>query len=149
QELEQESVKKQKLDEQKQAKVANDTVELKRCLEIVPEDDDDVAIEATLLFSKPPIIVDYKINREGKKSYIKIIRADEKSQNYLSFGTLFKNFKREDLEVLRSIVKERFQKTKPVDDMDNLLLQPLKTMFEHHVKDIIWKYQQRAVKVNN
>nr|GEX52857.1 hypothetical protein [Tanacetum cinerariifolium] len=56
---------------------------------------------------------------------------------------------KEDLEVLRSIVKERFKKTKPVDDMDNLLLQTLKTMFEPHVKDIIWKYQQGAVKVNN
>nr|GFB31788.1 hypothetical protein [Tanacetum cinerariifolium] len=48
----------------------------------------------------------------------------------------------EDLEVLRSIVKERFKKTKPVDDMDNLLYQTLKTMFEPHVEDIIWKYQQ-------
>nr|GEV47583.1 hypothetical protein [Tanacetum cinerariifolium] len=55
----------------------------------------------------------------------------------------------EDLEVLRSIVKERFKKTKPVDDMENILFQTLKTMFEPHVKDIIWKYQQGAVKVNN
>nr|GEU49516.1 putative ribonuclease H-like domain-containing protein [Tanacetum cinerariifolium] len=57
--------------------------------------------------------------------------------------------KREDLEVLRSNVKERFKKTKPVDDMDNLLFQTLKTMFEHHVEDIIWKYQQGAIKVYN
>nr|GFA93546.1 NAC domain-containing protein [Tanacetum cinerariifolium] len=62
---------------------------------------------------------------------------------------MFKNFKREDLEVLRSIVKERFKKAKLVDDMDNLLFQTLKTMFETHVEDIIWKYQQGAVKVNN
>nr|GEU58226.1 hypothetical protein [Tanacetum cinerariifolium] len=117
QDLEQESTKKQKLVEQEQAKVADDdTAKLKRCLEIVPEDDDDdVAIEATPLSSKSPTI----------------------------------NFNREDLEVLRSIVKERFKKTKPVDDMDNLLFQTLKTMFEHHVKDIIWKYQQGAAKVNN
>ncbi|GJT31048.1 hypothetical protein Tco_0911323 [Tanacetum coccineum] len=150
QELEQESAKKQKLAEQEQAKVADDdTPELKRCLEIVPEDDDDVAIEATPLSSKSPTIVDYKIYREGKKSYFKIIRADGNSQNYLTFGTMFKNFNREDLEVLRSIVKERFKKTKPVDDMENLLFQTLKTMFEPHVEDIIWKYQQGAVKVNN
>nr|GEU85275.1 putative reverse transcriptase domain-containing protein [Tanacetum cinerariifolium] len=82
------------------------------CLEIVPEDDDDVAIEATPLSSKFPTIVDYKIDREGKKSYFKIIRADGNSQNYLTFGTMFKNFNKEDLEVLRSIVKERFKKTK-------------------------------------
>nr|GEV29514.1 prostamide/prostaglandin F synthase [Tanacetum cinerariifolium] len=41
-----------------------------------------------------------------------------------------------------------FKKTKPVDDMENLLFQTLKTMFEPHVEDIIWKYQQGAVKVN-
>nr|GEX48551.1 hypothetical protein [Tanacetum cinerariifolium] len=148
--LAQECAKKQKLDEQVQAKVADDdTIELKICLEIVPEDDDDVTIKATPLSYKSPTIVDYKIYREGKKSYFKIIWADGNSQNYLTFRKMFKNFNREDLEVLRSIIKERFKKTKPMDDLDNLLFQTLKTMFEHHVEDIIWKYQQGAVKVNN
>nr|GEX22424.1 retrovirus-related Pol polyprotein from transposon TNT 1-94 [Tanacetum cinerariifolium] len=111
-----------KLDEQVQAKVADDdTTELKRCLEIVPEDDDDVTIKATPISCKSPTIVDYKIYKEWKKSYFKIIRADGNSQNYLTFGTMFKNFNREDLEVLRSIVKERFKKIKPIDDIDNLL----------------------------
>nr|GEV24656.1 hypothetical protein [Tanacetum cinerariifolium] len=127
-----------KIFNKEQDKVADDdTAELKRCLEIVPKDDDDVAIKATPLFSKSPIIVDYKIYREGNKSYFKITRADGNSQNYLTFGTMFKNFNREDLEVLRSIVKERFKKTKPVDDMENLLFQTLKTMLEPHVKDVI------------
>nr|GEV80048.1 integrase, catalytic region, zinc finger, CCHC-type, peptidase aspartic, catalytic [Tanacetum cinerariifolium] len=129
-ELKQESAKKWKLDEQVQAKVADDdTTDLKRCLEIVLEDDDDeITIEETPLSSKFPTIVDYKIYKEWKKSYFKIIRADENSQNYLTFGTMFKNFNIKDLEVLRSIVKERFKKTKPVDDMDNLLFQTLKTI---------------------
>nr|GEV82757.1 coiled-coil domain-containing protein 97 [Tanacetum cinerariifolium] len=150
-ELEQESAKKQKLNEQVQAKVADDdTAELKRCLEIVPEDDDDVVeIEATPQSSKSPTIVNYKIYKEGKKSYFKIIKEDGNSQNYLTFRKMFKNFNIEDLEVLRSIVKERYKKKNPVDDMDNLLFQTLKTMFKHHVEDIIWKYQQRAVKVHN
>nr|GEZ88812.1 hypothetical protein [Tanacetum cinerariifolium] len=57
QELEQESAKKQKLAKQEQAKVADDdTAELKRCLEIVFEDDDDVAIEAKPISSKSPTI---------------------------------------------------------------------------------------------
>nr|GEX97440.1 hypothetical protein [Tanacetum cinerariifolium] len=56
---------------------------------------------------------------------------------------------KEDLEVLSSIVKERFKKKKPVDDMDNLLFQTLKTMFEHHAEDKIWRYQQGIVKVHN
>nr|GEV44607.1 hypothetical protein [Tanacetum cinerariifolium] len=90
---------KQKLDERVQAEGADDdTEELKRCLEIVPEDDDDVAIEATPISSKSPTIVDYKIYKERKKSYFKITRADGNSQNYLTFGTMFKNFNREDLK---------------------------------------------------
>nr|GEW87539.1 hypothetical protein [Tanacetum cinerariifolium] len=128
-------------------KKENDSSELKRFLEIVPKDDDDVTIEATPLSSKSPTIVDYKIYKEGKKSYFKIIRADCNFQNYLTFGKMFKNFNKEDLEALWSIVKERFKKTKPVDGMDNLLFQTLKTVFEYHVEDNIRKYQQRSVKV--
>nr|GEU54596.1 hypothetical protein [Tanacetum cinerariifolium] len=127
-EIEQESAKRQRL------KKEDDTTELKRCLEIVPENDDDVTIKATPISSKSPTI---KIYKEGKKSYFKIIRADGNLQNYLTFEIMFKNFNREDLEVLKSIVKERFKKTKPVNDMDNLLFQTLKTMFEHHVEDNI------------
>nr|GEW95389.1 ribonuclease H-like domain-containing protein [Tanacetum cinerariifolium] len=55
----------------------------------------------------------------------------------------------EDLEVLRSIVKTIFKKTNPVNEMDNLLFQTLKTMFEHQVEDNIQKYQQETVKVHN
>nr|GEW24179.1 hypothetical protein [Tanacetum cinerariifolium] len=76
----QESAKKQKVDEHVQAKAANDdTAKLKRCLEIVSEDD-DVTIKATPLSSISPTIVDYKIYKERKKSYFKIIRADGNSQ---------------------------------------------------------------------
>nr|GEY12087.1 hypothetical protein [Tanacetum cinerariifolium] len=114
---------------------------------IIPEDDDDVTIKATPLSSKSPTIVDYKIYKEGRKSFFKIIREDGNSQCYLTFGNMFKNFNREDLEVLWSIVKARFKNTKPIDDMDNMLFQTLKTMFKHHVEDNIWKYQQGTAKV--
>ncbi|GKB02057.1 hypothetical protein Tco_0830101 [Tanacetum coccineum] len=55
---------------------------------------------------------------------------------------MLKNFDREDLEVLWSIFKARFKKTELVNYMDTLLLQNLKTMFEHHVEDNVWKNQQ-------
>ncbi|GKC51250.1 hypothetical protein Tco_1073995 [Tanacetum coccineum] len=109
--------------------------ELKKCLEIIPDDGDDVTINATPLSTKSPTIVDYKIYKEGKKSYFQIFRADGNSQMYLTFGKMLKNFDREDLEVLWSIVKARFKKTEPVNYMDNFLLLNLKTMFEHHVED--------------
>nr|GEW57171.1 putative reverse transcriptase domain-containing protein [Tanacetum cinerariifolium] len=43
----------------------------------------------------------------------------------------------------------RFEKVQPVDDMDCYLLHTLKTMFEHHVEDTVWKSQQGLTKVNN
>ncbi|GJR14817.1 reverse transcriptase domain-containing protein [Tanacetum coccineum] len=61
---------KQKVEEDKESK------ELKQCLEIIPNDGDDVTIDATPLSTKSPTIVDYKIYKEGKKSYFQIIRAD-------------------------------------------------------------------------
>nr|GEW57347.1 hypothetical protein [Tanacetum cinerariifolium] len=80
-EIEQESAKRQRLGKE------DDSAKLKRCLEIVP-DDDDVTIKATPLSSKSPTIVDYNIYKEGKKSYFKIIKADGNSQNYLTFGKM-------------------------------------------------------------
>ncbi|GJU13025.1 hypothetical protein Tco_1135421 [Tanacetum coccineum] len=62
---------------------------------------------------------------------------------------MLKNFDREDLEVLWKIVKARFKKTEPVNYMDIFLHLNLKTMFEHHVEDSIWKNQQGLVKVLN
>ncbi|GJZ95405.1 hypothetical protein Tco_0667739 [Tanacetum coccineum] len=76
-------------------------------------------------------------------------KAGGNSQMYLTFGKMLKNFNREDLEVIWSIVKARFKKTEPVNYMDNFLLLNLKTMFEHHVEDNILKNQQGLVKVLN
>ncbi|GKB42354.1 hypothetical protein Tco_0887296 [Tanacetum coccineum] len=70
--LQQESTKKQKMDDDKEKE------ELKQCFEIVPDDGDDVTIDATPLSVKIPI-VDYKIYQEGKKSFFQIIRADGKT----------------------------------------------------------------------
>ncbi|GKC31493.1 hypothetical protein Tco_1038787 [Tanacetum coccineum] len=59
--LEQESSKKQKVDDDKE------TEELKQCMEIISDDGDDVTIEATPLSTKSLTIVDYKIYKEEKK----------------------------------------------------------------------------------
>nr|GEY38117.1 hypothetical protein [Tanacetum cinerariifolium] len=68
----------QKLDENVETEV-DDSPELKNCLEIVPKDEDDVSVDATLLSLKSSTIIDYKIQKEGKKTYFKIIRADGNS----------------------------------------------------------------------
>ncbi|GJX58620.1 hypothetical protein Tco_0290010 [Tanacetum coccineum] len=61
-ELEQESVKKQKVDEDKE------TIELQSLIEVIP-DEEEVAIDAIPLATKPLTIVDWKIHKEEKKSY--------------------------------------------------------------------------------
>ncbi|GJQ95302.1 hypothetical protein Tco_0006441 [Tanacetum coccineum] len=103
-ELEQESSKKQKFEEDKESE------ELKQCLKIVPDDGDGVTIDATHLSTTSPTIVDYKIYKEGKKSYFQIIRADGKTQMYLTFGKMLKKFDKEDMEVLWSIVKANLRR---------------------------------------
>ncbi|GJX38728.1 hypothetical protein Tco_0252031 [Tanacetum coccineum] len=128
-ELVEESSKKAKTEHEESSKKSEAEIAQKN------NDRDDITIDATPLSTKSQTIVDYKIYKEGKKSYFQIIRADGKTQMYLTFGKMLKNFDREDLEVIWSIVKERFKKTDPVNYMDNFLLLNLKTMFEHHVED--------------
>ncbi|GJT11354.1 hypothetical protein Tco_0858396, partial [Tanacetum coccineum] len=61
-EITQESVKKQKVDDNK--KIA----ELKQLMKIIP-DEEEIAIDAILLAVKSSRIVDWKIHKEEKKSY--------------------------------------------------------------------------------
>nr|GEY00897.1 hypothetical protein [Tanacetum cinerariifolium] len=64
--------------------------ELKRNLEIVPDDEDDVFVNVAPLSSKPPIIVDYKIYKEGKKEHFQIIRANGNYYMYLAFSSILR-----------------------------------------------------------
>ncbi|GJY82179.1 hypothetical protein Tco_0494930 [Tanacetum coccineum] len=111
-ELEQKSTEKQKVDEDK------DTAELQT--------------------TKSPRIVDWKIHKEGKKSYYQIIRADGKSQMYRIFSQMIKSFDRDDLEGLYKLVKARYGSTRPMESMDYLLWNDMKIMFEPHVEDEIY-----------
>nr|GEW10393.1 hypothetical protein [Tanacetum cinerariifolium] len=66
--LESDISKKQKVDENVKP-VIDDTEELKKCIEIVPDDEDEELIKAIPLSSRSPTIIDYKIHKEGKKTY--------------------------------------------------------------------------------
>nr|GEW99703.1 hypothetical protein [Tanacetum cinerariifolium] len=126
--------KKQKLDEEVE--------ELKRHLQIVPNDEDDVYNEVTPLARKVSV-VDYEIYTENNKPYYKIIRANRSPQLFLSFLSLLRNFEREDLEMLWQLVKERFVSSKPKNFSDDFLLTTLTYMFEKHdVQAQVWKNQR-------
>nr|GEV79977.1 putative ribonuclease H-like domain-containing protein [Tanacetum cinerariifolium] len=106
-------------------KKLNEKVEdLKRHLEIVPDEDDDVYTEATPLARKVPV-VDYEIIHLNNKPHYKIIQADGTYQVYVSFLTLLKNFDRENLESLWSLVNEIFSTSKPDNFSDDFLLTTL------------------------
>nr|GEW41590.1 hypothetical protein [Tanacetum cinerariifolium] len=66
----------------KRQKLDDEVEELKRHLQIVPNEDDDVYTEATPLTRKVPV-VDYKIINLNNKPYYKIIRADDTHQLYI------------------------------------------------------------------
>nr|GEU35117.1 putative ribonuclease H-like domain-containing protein [Tanacetum cinerariifolium] len=88
-------------------KLNEEVEDLKRHLEIVPDEDDDVFTKATPLARKV-LVVDYEIIHLNNKPHYKIIQADGTHQLFVSFLTLLKNFDREDLESLWSLVKERW-----------------------------------------
>ncbi|GJU18954.1 retrovirus-related pol polyprotein from transposon TNT 1-94 [Tanacetum coccineum] len=134
-ELEQESTKKQKVDEDK------DTAELQSLMEVIP-DEEEVAIDAIPLATKSSTIVDCKIHKEGKNNYFQIIRVDGSSKMYRIFIQMLKSFDIEDLEDLYKLVKTKYGSTRPVEDMDYLLWNDMKIMFEPYVEDEIWKLQQ-------
>nr|GEW62884.1 hypothetical protein [Tanacetum cinerariifolium] len=126
----------------KRKKMDEEVEELKRHLQIVPNEDDDVYIEATPLARKVPV-VDYQIIKLNNNPYYKIIRADDTHQLYVSFLSLLRNFDREDLEALWSLVKERFSTSKPKSFFDDFLLVTLVAMFEKpDIHAQIWKNQR-------
>nr|GEV54868.1 hypothetical protein [Tanacetum cinerariifolium] len=110
-------------------KLNEEVEDLKRHMEIVSNEDDDVYTKAIPLARKVHV-VDYKIIELNNKPYYKIIRTDGTHQLYISFLTLLKIFDREYLEALWSLVKERFSTSKPKNIFDDFLLTTLGAMFE-------------------
>nr|GEW93097.1 hypothetical protein [Tanacetum cinerariifolium] len=135
--LAQKAAKRRKLSEE-----AQEAEDLRKRLEIVEDEDDDVFVEATP-FSQKVLVVDYQIVVIDNKHRYKIIKADDTHQLYISFTTLLKNFDREDLETLWRIVRDRFSTSKSTNFSDEYLLLTLKTMFkEPDGQDPIWRNQK-------
>ncbi|GJS84846.1 hypothetical protein Tco_0751387 [Tanacetum coccineum] len=129
-ELEQENAKKQKVDDDQEA------AKMKELMKIIP-DEEEVAVDAIPLATKPPSIVDWKIVKEGKISYYQIIRADGSSKRYSAFIQMLRSFDREDLETLWKLVKAKHGYTRPEEGYERVLWGDLKIMFEHHVEDAV------------
>ncbi|GKF22471.1 hypothetical protein Tco_0074793, partial [Tanacetum coccineum] len=114
-ELEQEVAKKQKIDD---AKLDDDQEEarIKELINIVL-DEEEVAIDAIPLATKPSCIVDWKIIKEGKISQFQIIKADGSSKRYSTFIHMLRKFDREDLETLWKLVKAKNGSTSTLSEV--------------------------------
>ncbi|GJX11696.1 hypothetical protein Tco_0201555 [Tanacetum coccineum] len=95
--LESDKSKKQKTDENEEVKVDNEA-ELK--MHMVTVKDDDIAIDAIPLATKPPVIVEYKLIREGIIGHYQLIRADGSFKRYSSMIRILQGIDREDLQTL-------------------------------------------------
>ncbi|GJU54567.1 hypothetical protein Tco_1228281 [Tanacetum coccineum] len=82
-EQQKESSKKQKVEEEKESEEV-DEVELKKLLVI--KKDEDIAIDAIPLATKLPVIIDYKLHKEGLLVHYELIRADRSSKRDIFHG---------------------------------------------------------------
>ncbi|GKC44725.1 hypothetical protein Tco_1062447 [Tanacetum coccineum] len=133
--LESDKSKKQKIDKHIEAEKDDDQeeTEMKRHIEIVK--DDEVAIDAIPLATKPLMIVKYKIDKDGRMGYFKLIRADESSKRYLSMIKMLQDIDREDLETLWKLVKVKHGNTRLEEDYERVLWCDLKVMFEPDIME--------------
>ncbi|GKB33018.1 putative ribonuclease H-like domain-containing protein [Tanacetum coccineum] len=144
-EQQQESPKRQKLEDDKETNEheeveSDDTDELKKHLVI--KKDDDIAIDAIPLATKPPVIVEYKLLKEGIMVHYQLIRAYGSSKRYSSMIRLLQGIDREDLQTLWKLIKTKHGDSRPEDDHEKVLWGDLKVMFEPDIKSDVWRNLQ-------
>ncbi|GKF58779.1 hypothetical protein Tco_0172316, partial [Tanacetum coccineum] len=102
-EVQESKEKMEEVEEEKESEEV-DEAELKKLLVI--KKDEDIAIDAIPLATKLPVIIDYKLHKEGLLVHYQLKRADGSSKRYSSMIRMLQGIDREDLEALWRIVKE-------------------------------------------
>ncbi|GJZ55395.1 hypothetical protein Tco_0610588 [Tanacetum coccineum] len=138
----QESSKIQRMEDDKEIEEVEevDEAELKKHLVIVK--DDDIAIDAIPLATKPPVIVEYKLLKKGIMAHYQLIRADGSSKRYSSMIRMLQDIDREDLETLWKLVKTKHGDIRPEDEHERVLWGDFKVMFEPDIKSDVWRNLQ-------
>ncbi|GJS15823.1 hypothetical protein Tco_0410295 [Tanacetum coccineum] len=137
--LESDKSKMQKTDENEEVKVDNKD-ELKK--HMVTVKDDDIAINAIPLATKPPVIVEYKLIREGIIGHYQLVRADVSFKRCSSMIRTLQGINREDLQTLWKLVKTKHGDTRPEDEHERVLWGDLKVMFEPDITSDVWRNLQ-------
>ncbi|GJV41946.1 hypothetical protein Tco_1420386 [Tanacetum coccineum] len=130
-----ESVQEQPSEEPKADELSQE--QLQQMMLIVPEE--GMHIEALQI--KYPII-DWEVHSEDTMKFWKIIRVGNQTKVYQVFEDMLKNFNREDLDKLWSLVKERSNSPGLTDDKEKELWIELKRLIEPDDTDTLWKLQR-------
>ncbi|GJU55338.1 reverse transcriptase domain-containing protein [Tanacetum coccineum] len=101
-----------------------------------------VVSDAIPLATKLPVIIDYKLHKEGMLVHYELIRADGSSKRYSSMIRMLQGIDREDLEALWRIVKAKYGDTRPEDEFERVLYGDLRVMFEPDIKSDVWRMLQ-------
>ncbi|GJS77169.1 hypothetical protein Tco_0727050 [Tanacetum coccineum] len=131
-----------KVEEEKKSEEVekDDDVKLKKLLVI--KKDEDIEIDAIPLATILPVIIDYKLHKEGLLVHYELIRADGSSKRYSSMIRMLQGIDIEDLEALWRIVKAKHGDTRPENEFERVLYGDLKVMFEPDIKSDIWRMLQ-------
>nr|GEV06003.1 retrovirus-related Pol polyprotein from transposon TNT 1-94 [Tanacetum cinerariifolium] len=87
-------------------------------------------------------IIDWEIHSEGKREYWKIIRLGGHTAVYQLFVDMLKQFDREGLHQLWTLVKEIFSIRQATKDKEKELWVELKRLFEPDFEDQLWTHNQ-------
>ncbi|GJR27836.1 putative ribonuclease H-like domain-containing protein [Tanacetum coccineum] len=123
-EQQQESSKRQRIEDDKEIDEheevkEDDEAELKKHLVIVK--DDEIAIDAIPLATKPPVIAKYKLFKEGIMVHYQLIRADGSSKRHSSMIRMLQDIDIKDLETLSKLVKTKHSHIRPEDEHGRVL----------------------------
>ncbi|GJX66118.1 hypothetical protein Tco_0300461 [Tanacetum coccineum] len=130
----------------KKTEITQDSTEMKMHMVIVK--DDDIAIDAIPLATKPPMIVEYKLIKEGRIGHYQLIRADGSSKRYSFMIRMLQGIDREDLETLWKLVKTKHGNTRP-DEHERVLWGDLKVMFEPDYMIVFKRDSPHTITITN
>nr|GEV33338.1 hypothetical protein [Tanacetum cinerariifolium] len=88
------------------------------------------------------LIIDWEIHSEGNREYWKIIRLGGHTAAYQFFVDMLKQFDREDLHQLWTLVKETFSIKQATRDKEKEMWVELKMLVKPNVKDQLWTHHQ-------
>ncbi|GJX07754.1 putative ribonuclease H-like domain-containing protein [Tanacetum coccineum] len=144
-EQQQESLKKQRMKEDKDSDEVDEASEDDECelmKHLVIKKDDDITIDAISLTTKLPMIIDYKLHKKGMLVHYQLIGADKSSKRYSLMIRMLQGIDREDLEALWKIVKTKYSDKRPEDEFERVLWGDLKVMFEPDIRSDVWRILQ-------